>query len=176
MQEKPWLERKMLAWFSFPFQLVNKLNLRLPQIAVKDKLWKAFAFHSCRRHLHPRCDSQAVQMQTQRLSLSVPSTGAARAAGLPEERTEGQHQPSLLRMDVFFRFTLMKNMTRYLQKPLILDIPHVWREDIGKENKTVPECRWSYDFFSQIWSNLNAYWQVLPLYQQQKLQSWLWKP
>lgn len=116
MQEKPWLERKMLAWFPFPFQLVNKLNLRLPQIAVKDKLWKAFPFHSCWRHLHPRCESHEMQMQTQRLRFSIPSTRAAREAGQPEERTEGQHQPSLLRIDVFFRFTLMKNITRYPQR------------------------------------------------------------
>lgn len=116
MQEKPWLERKMLAWFPFPFQLVNKLNLRLPQIAVKDKLWKAFPFHSCWRHLHPRCESHEMQMQTQRLGLSVSSTGAARAARLPKERTEGQHQPSLLRINALFRFTLMKNVTRYPQR------------------------------------------------------------
>lgn len=167
MQAKTWLERKMLAWFPFPFQLVNKLNLRLPQIAVKDKLWKVFPFHSCWRHLHPRCESHAMQMQTQRLSLSVPSTWAARAAWLPEERTEGQHQPSLLRIDVFFSFTLMKNMTRYLQRFIYTRNSSYMERRHRKREQNSPRKEvilWICFFHS--WSNLYAYWQVLPLYQQ----------
>lgn len=71
-KKRAWLERKMLAWFPFPFQLMNKLNLRLPQIAVKDEKQKTLPFHSCWRHLHPRCESHEMQKQTQRLRPLCP--------------------------------------------------------------------------------------------------------
>lgn len=71
--------------------------------------------------------------------LSVPSTGTGEAAKLPEERTEGQHQSSLLRISLFFGFALMKNMTRYLEGLIyIRQISHTG-EDTGREIETVPE-------------------------------------
>lgn len=106
----------MLAWFPFPFQLVNKLNLRLPQIAVKDEKEKAFPFHSCWKHFHTRCESHVMQKQTQGLRPLCPkqlSKRRSQIARAQDRRTvstlPAENQP------FFLIFPLVKNMARYLE-------------------------------------------------------------
>lgn len=126
----------MLAWFPFPFQLVNKLNLRLPQIAVKDKKWKAFPFHSCWRHLHPRCDSHEKQKQTQRRRQASLSQAPERE-GQPDYLNRGQMvsiSPPYWESTSFLDLLWWRTWQGIWKVSLIPDIPHV--QDEAQEKRS----------------------------------------
>lgn len=137
-QERAWLKRKMLAWFPLPFQLVNKLNLRLPQIAVADEKWIVFPFF----FLHPRCASYEMLNHTQSLGPLCPSTGLGRAMRLPEQRTSLHCWESTSCLD-FLRWKVQKAIWKVSPTP---NIYHIWkrREGTGRDwnNPRKQEILW----------------------------------
>lgn len=143
-KERKRLERKMLVWFPFPFQLLNKLNLRLPQIAVKDEEQKTLSF------------SFLLKTFASQVWILWNAEAKSKTQASVAQAQEQEEQPGCLnrRQKVslsppYWESTSLDSLwwrTWWDIRNIYTRHSSCIGRDMGKEIKAMSESRWSYDF------------------------------